>query len=159
MWSSSGLLSGFDVSDGRLIGSWTCSDDSLADGIGQNYPIFDVAIADSGTYVCAVGGPSDRQKQQTGNAKKQRGWGTPVQLWSTTAGTVRLIAQMSRCRINMFWLGQVNPGTEANEIGRRASKRPKTTHVVNLSGELDMSWLSTDGDDEPEVHRTSSLPN
>ena len=87
VWSSSGLLAGFDVTDGRLLGNWMCS--GSADGAGaphaQQYPVFDVAISDCGTYVCAVGGPSDRQRQQARKTSSvvntQNAWGVPAQLW------------------------------------------------------------------------------
>jgi hypothetical protein len=102
VWSSTGLLSGFDVSDGRLLGSWMCGDASAMDEAeqkAQQFPVFDLAIADSGMYVCAVGGRSERQRQRaaaTGGAENQNGWGVPAQLWCAAAGTdgmVRLILQ------------------------------------------------------------------
>lgn len=88
VWSSSGLLSGFDVSDGLSLGSLMCGSASPKGEEGQQaqqYPVYDVAIAADTTYVCAAGGRSEQQQQRTaGSVQNQKGWGVPVQLWRAT---------------------------------------------------------------------------
>eukprot|EP01043_Picozoa_sp_COSAG02_P031941 COSAG02_NODE_2111_length_9804_cov_5.586296_7_plen_491_part_00 len=103
VWSSTGLLSGFGVSDGCLLGSWMCGDAlprNEAEQKMQQYPVFDLAIADSGLYVCAVGGRSERQRQRvaaTGSAEQQNGWGVPAQLWCTAVGTDDTVRPNMHC--------------------------------------------------------------
>jgi hypothetical protein len=45
--------------------------------------VFDVAIADSGRYIVAVGGLGEqrRQQQQQEKGKLRAGWGVPSQMW------------------------------------------------------------------------------
>ena len=95
VWSSSGLLSGFDVADGRSLGSLKCSASPKSQqshgqqsgvvgqgGQGGQYPVFDVAIADSGRYIVAVGGLGEqRRQQQQEKGKLRAGWGVPSQMW------------------------------------------------------------------------------
>ena len=114
VWSSTGLISGFDVSDGRRLGSWMCGDASPRDEArqpAQQYPVLDLAIAASGLYVCAVGGRSERQRQRvaaTGSAEKQNGWGVPAQLWCTTVGADGTVRPNMHCHQGIAARGQLS---------------------------------------------------